>query len=64
MVLSPTEEPAVRRAIEAYREVRRNTVKGAYRGVTPDQILEELHPTPARWAELAAFVIECASQDE
>jgi len=47
----------VRRAIEAYREVKVRG-KGPFRGPTADHILDELNPTPARWAELAAYVIE------
>ena len=34
--------------------------KGAFGGTTADEILEELKPSPVRWNELAAFVIEKA----
>ncbi len=57
MILTPAEEIAVRRAVTAYREMTNKATKGAFRGVTADQILEELHPTPVRWVALAAFVI-------
>jgi hypothetical protein len=57
MILTPAEEIAVRRAVTAYRAMRNKGTKGAFRGVTADQILEELHPTPVRWLALAAFVI-------
>ncbi len=57
MILTPTEEIAVRRAVKAYRAMRNKAAKGAFRGVTADEILEELHPTPVRWVALAAFVI-------
>jgi hypothetical protein len=57
MILTPAEEIAVRRAVTAYREMRNKDTKGAFRGVTADQILEELHPTPVRWVALASFVI-------
>lgn len=57
MDLTTREFPVVQRAIEAYREVKRGR-KGPYRGSTADAILDELKPTPARWAELADYVIE------
>lgn len=57
MELTPKEYPVVQRAIEAYREVKKGR-KGPYRGSTADTILDELRPTPARWAELADYVIE------
>lgn len=57
MILTPAEKIAVRRAVTAYRNMRNKATKGAFRGVTADQILEELHPTPVRWVALAAFVI-------
>lgn len=57
MILTPAEEIAVRRAVSAYREMRNKASKGAFRGTTADQILEELHPTPVRWVALASFVI-------
>jgi hypothetical protein len=63
MILTPTEEVAVRRAVVAYRAMRSKASKGAYQGVTADQILEELHPTPLRWAALASFVIARAEGD-
>ncbi len=58
MVLTPAEEPVVLRAVEAYREARLKKRTGRFTGLTADQILEELVPTPVRWAELASFVIE------
>jgi len=57
MELTATEEKVVRRAVEAYRQVRNRVTKGAFQGRTADQILDELHPTPERWAELASVVI-------
>lgn len=60
MILTPAEEPVVRRAIQAYHEARKKSAKGQFKGVTADQILEELLPTPVRWAELASFIIEMA----
>lgn len=63
MILTPAEEVAVRRAVSAYREMRNKANKGAFRGVTADQILEELHPTPVRWVALASFVIARAEGD-
>ena len=59
MDLTPNERPVVRRAVAAYREMQKGQ-KGPFRGTTADAILEELKPSPARWAELAAFVIEIA----
>lgn len=64
MQLNRTEEVVVRRAVAAYQEVRNKGATGAFRGVTADQILEELNPTPGRWVELAAFVIACAEGDD
>ena len=58
MLLTPAEEPVVRRAVEAYRLAKSKETKGRYLGATADEILEELAPKPARWAELASFVIE------
>jgi hypothetical protein len=58
MVLTSAEEPVVLRAVEAYREARLMKMTGRFTGLTADQILEELAPTPVRWAELASFVIE------
>lgn len=59
MELSSVERPVVRRAVEAYRQSKKGQ-KGPFRGTTADQILEELKPSPARWTELAALVIETA----
>ena len=59
MDLTLAEKPVVRRAVAAYRKAKRGQ-KGPYKGMTADQILEELAPDPVRWAELAAFVIEKA----
>ena len=58
MHLTPDERPIVRRAVAAYEA--KKWFKGPYRGMTADEILEELKPSPVRWAELAAFVIETA----
>jgi len=49
----------VRRAVVAYNEMKKDH-KGAFGGTTADEILEELKPSPVRWNELAAFVIERA----
>ena len=49
----------VRRAVAAYHEMKKEH-KGAFGGTTADEILEELKPSPVRWTELAAFVIEKA----
>ena len=59
MNLTPDEQPVVRRAVAAYREAKKGQ-KGPFRDTTADEILEELNPSPVRWAELAAFVIETA----
>ena len=59
MDLTPSEELVVRRAVEAYHEVKKEH-KGRFIGATADDILEELKPSPVRWAVLAAFVIETA----
>ena len=59
MNLTPKEQPVVRRAVAAYKEAKKD-YKGQFSGATADAILEELSPTPARWAELAAFVVEIA----
>ncbi len=48
----------VRRAVAAYQEKKEH--KGAFTGTNANEILEELKPPPARWLELAAFVIERA----
>jgi hypothetical protein len=57
MDLTPDEQPVVRRAVAAYHEMKKGH-KGAFAGTTADEILEELKPSPVRWTELAAFVIE------
>jgi len=57
MNLSTAEEIAVRRAVVAYRAMNEKSTKGAFRGETADQILEELHPTPVRWVALASLVV-------
>ena len=49
----------VRRAVAAYLEMK-DKHKGAFGGTTADEILDELKPSPVRWTELAAFVIEKA----
>ena len=49
----------VRRAVAAYHEMKKEH-QGAFGGTTADEILEELQPSPVRWSELAAFVIERA----
>ncbi len=59
MDLTPEEQPAVRRAVAAYHEMKKEH-KGAFGGTTADEILEELKPSPVRWTELATFVIERA----
>ncbi len=48
----------IRRAVAAYEAKKR--YKGPFRGTTADEILEELKPSPVRWTELAALVIEKA----
>ena len=59
MDLTPKEQPVVGRAVAAYHEMKQEH-KGAFEGTTADEILEELNPSPVRWSELAAFVIERA----
>ena len=59
MDLTPDEQPVVRRAVAAYHEMKKEH-KGAFGGTTADEILEELKPSPVRWNELAALVIERA----
>ena len=59
MDLTHVEQPVVRRAVAAYRAVKKGQ-KGPFRNRTADEILEELSPSPVRWTELAAFVIETA----
>ncbi|MGD8320073.1 MAG: hypothetical protein PVJ02_06450 [Gemmatimonadota bacterium] len=63
MILTPAEERAVRRAVAAYRAMSEKSTKGAFRGLTADEILEEVHPTPLRWVALASLVVSRA-QDE
>ena len=63
MELTSAEQPVVRRAVAAYNEAKKGH-KGAFKGTTADEILEELRPSPVRWAELAAFVIEQAEGPE
>lgn len=60
MVLTPAEEIAVRRAVEAYSAMQSKATKGAFQGETADQILEELQPTPLRWVALASLVVSRA----
>ena len=59
MDLTRDEHSVVRRAVAAYHEMKKEH-KGAFGGMTADEILEELKPSPVRWTELAAFVIERA----
>jgi hypothetical protein len=63
MILTQAEEAAVCRAVTAYNAMRSKVAKGAFQGVTADEILEELHPTPLRWAALASLVIARAQGD-
>ncbi len=58
MDLTPNEQPVVRRAVAAYEA--KKGYEGPFTGTTADEILEELKPSPVRWTELAAFVIERA----
>ena len=58
MELTPDEQPVVRRAVAAYEA--KKGYEGPFRGITADEILEELKPSPVRWTELAAFVIGTA----
>jgi hypothetical protein len=57
--LTKAERPIVRRAVAAYLEAK-SPHKGQFPGPTADDILEELSPTPVRWAALAAHVIAVA----
>lgn len=59
--VEPTEaeRPVFRRAVAAYLEAQKPHV-GRFEGPTADEILEELTPTPVRWVQLAALVIEVA----
>ena len=50
----------VRRAVTAYRKMKKKEHKGAFGGTTASEILEELKPSPVRWLALAAFVIQRA----
>ncbi len=59
MDLMPEEQPVVRRAMAAYHEAKKG-YKGMFGRTTADDVLEELRPSPIRWAALAAFVIETA----
>ena len=59
MDLTSDEQPVVRRALAAYHQAMKGH-KGMFRGTTADEVLEELKPSPIRWAMLAAFVIETA----
>ena len=59
MDLTPEEQPVVRRAVAAYLEAKIDH-KGHFQGATADKILDELNPSPVRWAELADFVIATA----
>ncbi len=43
----------------AYHEAKKG-YKGMFGRTTADAVLEELEPSPVRWAALAAFVIETA----
>jgi hypothetical protein len=56
MDLSEDERGVVRRAVAAYLEAKKPH-RGQFTGPTADEILEELSPTPVRWAALAAHVI-------
>ena len=61
MDLTPEEQPVVRRAVAAYYEMKKGH-KGVFQGTTANEVLEELKPSPLRWNELAAFVIETAEK--
>ncbi len=62
MDLTPKEKRVVRRAVKAYRE--KKECKGRYTRATPDQILEELNPSPARWTHLADLVIATVEEGQ
>lgn len=64
MILTQAEEVVVRRAVAAYCEMQNKDTKGVFQGVTADEILEELHPSPLRWAALASLVIARAEGDD
>ena len=59
MDLTYEEGTVVSRAVAAYRVAKKGQ-KGPFKGLTADQILEELRPDPIRWTKLAALVIETA----
>jgi hypothetical protein len=59
MDLTRDEQIVVRRAVAAYHEAKKG-YKGMFGCTTADQVLEELRPSPVRWVQLAAFVIETA----
>jgi hypothetical protein len=59
MNLTCDEQLVVRRAVAAYHEAKKEH-KGMFSCTTADQVLEELRPSPVRWVQLAAFVIETA----
>jgi len=63
MNLTAAERPVVVRAVAAYLKAKAPH-KGQFVGPTADEILEELTPTPVRWAELAALVIARAEGSE
>ncbi len=63
MDLTPDEQPVVRRAVAAYLEMK-DKPKGPFGGTTANEILDELKPSPARWTELAVFVIDRAEGPE
>ena len=58
MDLTSDEQPVVRLAVAAYEA--KKGYEGPFRGITADDVLEELKPSPVRWTELAAFVIATA----
>jgi hypothetical protein len=60
MELTQAERVVIHRAVMAYRAAEHKSRKGPFVGATADQILEELHPTPVRWVELASLVIASA----
>jgi hypothetical protein len=61
MELTKDERPVVRRAVAAYLKAK-EPHKGQFPGPTADEILDELEPTPVRWAALAAVVIATAER--
>ena len=58
MDLTPEEQPVVRRAVAAYKA--KKAYEGPFKGTSAYEVLEELEPSPARWTELAAYVIGIA----